>query len=273
MNTEDRRGSPVHPDASRAQTMRRVIVTGAGDGIGRAIALQFLRQGAQVHGLDCNAEALQRVADAVSLEPGSVGRFVAHPVNLADRRDTDRAAARLLDVLEGHCDTLINNAGISRVMPFLRIDDATLDALFAVNFVAAFRLTQRLVPALRASGRGSVINIASELALIGEPGYSAYSATKGAIVAWSRSLAVELAGSHIRVNAVCPGPVDTSLLDADFAATGDAVAARGREIAVVPLGRLGMPADIAEVVSFLASDAAAFVTGVAWAVDGGKTAT
>jgi NAD(P)-dependent dehydrogenase (short-subunit alcohol dehydrogenase family) len=157
-------------------------------------------------------------------------------------------------------------------MPFVDIDDATLDALFAVNFIAAFRLTQRLVPALQASAHGSVINIASELALIGERGYSAYSATKGAIMAWSRALAVELAGARIRVNAVCPGPIDTALIDADFAATGDAAAARRHEMAVVPLGRLGLPADIAEVVSFLASDAASYITGVAWAVDGGKTA-
>ena len=243
---------------------RRVVVTGAGDGIGRAIALKFLRQGSQVHGLDRDAEALQRLAvDA---------RFIPHRVDLADRDQTDRTAAELLDALDGRCDALINNAGISRVKPFLQIDDSTLDALIAVNFVAAFRLTQRLVPALQASGRGSVVNIASELALIGERGYSAYSATKGAIVAWSRALAVELAGAGIRVNVVCPGPVDTSLLDGDFAATGDAAAARSHEIAVVPLGRLGMPTDIAEVVHFLASDAAAYVTGVAWAVDGGKSA-
>lgn len=253
------------------KTMRRVIVTGAGEGIGRAITLKFLRQGAEVHGLDRNVEALQRLADTAASEPG-LGPFVPHRVNLADRVDTDRTAATLLNLLEGRCDTLVNNAGISRLMPFLEIDDSTLDALFAVNFIAAFRLTQRLVPALQASAHGSVINIASELALIGERGYSAYSATKGAIMAWSRSLAVELAGARIRVNAVCPGPVDTALIDADFAATGDAAAARRHEMAVVPLGRLGMPADIAEVVSFLASDAAAYITGVAWVVDGGKTA-
>jgi len=250
---------------------KRVIVTGAGEGIGRAITLKFLRQGAEVHGLDRNAETLQRLADAAASEPG-LGPFVPHVVNLADRVDADRTAAMLLDLLEGRCDTLVNNAGISRLMPFIEIEDSTLDALFAVNFIAAFRLTQRLVPALQASEHGSVINIASELALIGERGYSAYSATKGAIMAWSRSLAVELAGVRIRVNAVCPGPVDTALIDADFAATGDAAAARRHEIAVVPLGRLGLPADIAEVVCFLASDAAAYITGVAWAVDGGKTA-
>jgi NAD(P)-dependent dehydrogenase (short-subunit alcohol dehydrogenase family) len=265
-------GSSAAADPSRTQTLRRIIVTGAGEGIGRAIALKFLRQGAEVHGSDRNAEALQRVADAASLDPGLEGRFVPHRVDLADRGDADRAADMLLDALEGRCDTLINNAGISGVRPFLEIDDSMLDELLAVNFVAAFRLTRRLVPALQASGRGSVINIASELALIGQSGYSAYSATKGAILAWSRSLAVELAPTRIRVNAVCPGPVETALLGADFAATGNAGAARNAEIASVPLGRLGLPADIAEVVSFLASDAAAFVTGAAWLVDGGKTA-
>lgn len=252
---------------------RRVVVTGAGEGIGRAIALRFVGQGAQVHGLDRNAEALRRVAAAAGAgDAASGGRFLAHRVDLADRGDADRVADALMESLEGRCDVLVNNAGISILRPFAECDDSTLDALFAVNFMAAFRLTRRLVPALRAGGRGAVVNIASELALIGQAGYSAYSATKGAILAWSRGLAVELAPTGIRVNAVCPGPVDTSLLGADFAATGNAGAARSAEIAAVPLGRLGVPADIADVVAFLASDAASFVTGAAWTVDGGKTA-
>jgi NAD(P)-dependent dehydrogenase (short-subunit alcohol dehydrogenase family) len=265
--------NPIDAAADQAAPrIPRIVVTGAGEGIGRAIALKFLGQGAQVHGLDRNADALHRVAEIAASTPGLGGRFVPHRVNLADRGETDRAADRLLAALEGRCDTLVNNAGISIVRPFPQIDDAVLDALFAVNFMAAFRLTQRLLPAIQATGRGSVVNIASELALIGAFGYSAYSATKGAILGWSRALAVELAPLHIRVNAVCPGPVETALLGADFAATGDAGAARNEEIASVPLGRLGLPADIAEVVSFLASDAAAFVTGAAWPVDGGKTA-
>jgi NAD(P)-dependent dehydrogenase (short-subunit alcohol dehydrogenase family) len=141
-----------------------------------------------------------------------------------------------------------------------------------VNFVAAFRLTRALVPALLASGRGSIVNIASELALIGARDYSAYCATKGAILAWSRALAVEFASQGVRVNAVCPGPVDTPMLQAEFATHGVPERARAAEIAAVPLGRLGKPGDIAAVVAFLSSDAAAFVTGAVWAVDGGKTA-
>jgi NAD(P)-dependent dehydrogenase (short-subunit alcohol dehydrogenase family) len=144
--------------------------------------------------------------------------------------------------------------------------------LFAVNFTAAFRITRTLLPALRASGRAVVVNVASELALVGMPDYSAYCATKGAVLAWSRALAVELAAEGMRVNAVCPGPVDTAMLAQEFATHGNPHAARIEEIAAIPLSRLGAPADIAAVVGFLASDAAAVVTGAAWSVDGGKTA-
>ncbi len=155
---------------------------------------------------------------------------------------------------------------------FATTEDALLDGLLAVNFTAAFRVTRALLPALRGSGRASVINIASELALIGQPGYTAYAASKGAILAFSRTLAVELAAEGIRVNAVCPGPVDTPMLAGEFRLAQDPLAARAGEIASVPLGRLGVPGDIASVVGFLASDAAGFVTGAAWPVDGGKTA-
>jgi NAD(P)-dependent dehydrogenase (short-subunit alcohol dehydrogenase family) len=156
-------------------------------------------------------------------------------------------------------------------------DDALLDWMFAVNFTAAFRITRTLVPALRASGRGTVVNIASELALVGHPDYSAYCATKGAVLSWSRALAVELAPDRIRVNAVCPGPIDTAMLQQEFAShvgaeQSGAQQARAAEIAGIPLARLGAPQDIAGVVGFLAGDAAAFVTGAAWSVDGGKTA-
>jgi NAD(P)-dependent dehydrogenase (short-subunit alcohol dehydrogenase family) len=141
-----------------------------------------------------------------------------------------------------------------------------------VNFMAEFRITRSLLPALRTSGRASVVNIASELALVGQPDYSGYCATKGAVLAWSRALALELAGDGVRVNAVCPGPVDTVLLQEEFATQPNPGAARAAEIGAVPLARFGLPADIAPVVAFLASDAGAFVTGAAWCVDGGKTA-
>jgi NAD(P)-dependent dehydrogenase (short-subunit alcohol dehydrogenase family) len=225
-----------------------------------------LAQGATVHGIDRDPMGLGSLAQEYP------GRFTPYAVDLAERGATDRTLSLLNAALAGRCDILVNNAGIARVQTFLTTEDALLDRLLAVNFTAVFRVTRALVPALRASGRASIVNVASELALIGQPGYTAYSATKGAVLSFSRALAAELAPEGIRVNTVCPGPVDTAMLAGEFELAHDAAAARAGEIATVPLGRLGVPGDIAGVVAFLAGDGAAFVTGAAWPVDGGKTA-
>lgn len=245
---------------------RQAVLTGAAGGIGGAIARELMTQGATVHGIDRDSEGLRSLAQEFP------GRFIPYTADLADRGATDRMLGDLDAALAGRCNVLVNNAGIARVQSFVTSEDVLIDRLFAVNFTAVFRVTRALVPALRASGRASVVNIASELALIGQPGYTAYSATKGAILAFSRALAAELAVEGIRVNAVCPGPIDTPLLAGEFALADDPVAARAGEIATVPLGRLGAPRDIAGVVAFLAGDAAGFVTGAVWPVDGGKTA-
>jgi NAD(P)-dependent dehydrogenase (short-subunit alcohol dehydrogenase family) len=255
----------MHPE-SHPLPGRTAVVTGAAGGIGGAISRQLLSLGAIVHGLDRDAEGLERVAS------GWGGQFVAHPVDLAERADVDRVLAEVLEGVRGRCDILVNNAGVSRLRSLADTDDQLIDWMFEVNFMAAFRITRTLLPALRASKRASVVNIASELALVGQPDYSGYCATKGAVLAWSRALALELADQGVRVNAVCPGPIDTTLLREEFETHRDPKAARSAEIEAVPLARLGLPADIAPVVAFLASDAAAFVTGAAWCVDGGKTA-
>jgi 3-oxoacyl-[acyl-carrier protein] reductase len=243
------------------------VVTGAAGGIGRAIARQLIAQGATVQGLDRDGDNLLQ-----AVREFGAASFVAHTVDLADRGAVDRVLAALLDRLDARCDILVNNAGVSRLRALADTDDALLDWMFAVNFTAAFRITRTLLPALRVGGRGAIVNIASELALVGHPNYGAYCATKGAVLAWSRALAVELAADGIRVNTVCPGPIDTALLHEEFATHAEPQAAQAAEIAMIPLARLGAPQDIAAVVAFLSSDAAAFVTGAAWPVDGGKTA-
>ncbi len=243
------------------------VVTGAAAGIGEAVARHLIAAGARVHGLDRDAAGLQRLATEFPAPS-----FLPYPVELGDRVAVDALCVRLLADLGGRCDILVNNAGFSRLRSLQATDDALLDLLLEVNFKAAFRLTRTLLPALRAGVRPNIVNIASELALVGAPDYSAYCATKGAVLSWTRALAVELAGAGIRVNAVCPGPVDTALLRDEFQTDTLPLAARAAETALVPLGRLGTPTDIGAVVAFLASDAAAFVTGAAWTVDGGKTA-
>ncbi len=247
-------------------TGRRAVITGVAGGIGSAIARELLAQGATVYGLDQDKEGLRL------LEEDYDGRFLPFEVDLGERRACDRVFGDLLSRLADHCDILVNNAGIARVAPFATTEDGLLDLLLEVNFAAAFRLTRALLPALRKGAHPVVVNIASELALIGQPGYAAYTASKGAVLAWSRVLAMELAQDRIRVNAVCPGPVDTAMLAGEFATASDPDRARANEIATVPLGRLGAPRDIAAVVAFLASEAAGFVTGATWPVDGGKTA-
>lgn len=246
---------------------RRAVVTGAAGGIGAAIVRGLIGDGATVHGLDRDLAGLEHLA----LQIRGQGSFVPHRIDLVDRVGSDAVLDQLTHALSGPCDILVNNAGVSRLRAFADTDDALLDQLLAVNFVGAFRVTRALLPALKASRHASIINLASELALVGQPGYSAYCGTKGAVLAWSRALAVELAADAIRVNAVCPGPIDTPMLNAEFATHPAPDAARREEIASIPLGRVGAPADVAAVVVFLASDAARFVTGAAWSVDGGKT--
>jgi glucose 1-dehydrogenase/3-oxoacyl-[acyl-carrier protein] reductase len=242
---------------------RAALVTGAGLGIGQGIALELARQGARVavHYGHSAAGAEETVARIVA--GGGEAFAVQGDLRFVPdcERVVDAAAARL-----GGLDVLVNNAGVTRERPFEQTDEAAYDEMFDLNMKGYFFCARRAVPLLARSGRGAIVNITSVHGGGGFPNHAAYAATKGAIVAFTRSLAIDLAPQRIRVNAIAPGIVEVPRYF-DIPGYRSEDGAR-----MVPWGRVGAPADIGQAAAFLASDAADFVTGQTLYVDGGTNA-
>jgi len=241
------------------------LVTGAGAGIGRAIAETFAREGAQVVVADRDREAAREVADAITKSNGSA---IAETVDVTDTEQVKALMGRLAEKF-GRLDVLVNNAGVGERSDFRHLDDAAWDKVWKTNVDGTVRCAREAFDLLKASGNASIINLSSVMATKHTRQMSVYSATKGAVSALSRSLAVEYAPYGIRVNALCPGYVETALIGRYMQKPMIARAL----LTQTPLRRFGTPQDIANAALFLASDEAAYITGAGLHVDGGMSTT
>jgi len=244
------------------------VVTGGVRGIGRAIAERFQQAGARVCILDCDNAAGEAAANELTAaDPAHAVTF--HPIDL-ERFAAIPAAAGQIRSLYGRIDILVNNAGVEMDTAFRDMTAAVWDKILAINLRAPFLLTQALEPLFPATG-GAVINISSIHASHAFASSTAYACSKAGLVALTRNLALELAPLHIRVNAICPGYIDTRLWEEYMRRSPNAEALAAKTAALHPLGRRGVPTDVANAALFLATDGSAFITGTCLVVDGGLT--
>ena len=240
------------------------IVAGGGRGIGRALVLALAREGAQVAVADIlgeNAETVKREVEAGG------GKALAFQVDLTNRAEVNRMVERVL-AATGRLDILVNNAGWDKLEPFLDSAEETWEKVLAVNFKSVLYACKAALPAMVAQNKGKIISISSEAGRVGSSGEAVYAGAKAAIIAFSKSLAREVARYQINVNVVCPGLTEAPLLEKSREEAPKVIEAITRSI---PLRRTGTPEDIAEAVLFLASPASDYITGQTLSVSGGLT--
>jgi NAD(P)-dependent dehydrogenase (short-subunit alcohol dehydrogenase family) len=245
---------------------RTAIVTGAGRGIGRAIAVALARAGADVAVASRTPSELEEVATEIR----SLGRrAIVAPTDVTDRSAVEALVSRTVAEL-GRLDVMVNNAGIAPfTTPFLATDPEDFDACFRANVDAVVHGARAAGRVLLAQGSGCVLNLASIDAFMAEVGLAYYNAAKAAVVSLTRTLALEWAAGGVRVNAIAPGWIDTPMNAPEKADPQ----AEARILAQIPMGRWGRPEEIAAAAVFLCSDAASFITGEVLVIDGGQTVT
>jgi meso-butanediol dehydrogenase/(S,S)-butanediol dehydrogenase/diacetyl reductase len=244
------------------------IVTGGGSGIGRASALLFAREGARLAVADKRLPAAEAVA-AECIREGAQALPVE--VDVARSADVQRMVAATVAAF-GRLDVLVNNAGYGIAGSVVETDEQAWDDLMAVNVRGVFLCCKHAIPAMRANGGGAIVNTASVVAAVGIRDRAAYCASKGAVAALTRAVAIDHVGDGIRCNAVAPGTVDTPYFDRILKTSADPAAVRKKLETRQLLGRLGTPEEIAAAILFLAGDESRFATGTILTIDGGMTA-
>jgi 2-hydroxycyclohexanecarboxyl-CoA dehydrogenase len=243
------------------------VVTGAGGGIGAAVCARLAEEGCQVALLDCDADTVGAVGERIE----ALGRRAStHIVDISDYAAVSDAVASIVSE-QGGIDVLVNNAGFDRFANFLDTTPEQWDAIIAVNLRGTLNMHHVVLPIMRERGWGRVVNIASDAGRVGSSMEAVYSACKGGIIAFTKSVARELARTGVRLNAVCPGPTDTPLLAQFLRAGADGAKILTALQRAVPMKRIGRPEDVPGIVAFLASDDAEYITGQVISVSGGLT--
>jgi NAD(P)-dependent dehydrogenase (short-subunit alcohol dehydrogenase family) len=240
----------------------RVLITGAGTGIGRATAERFLKEGWSIVAVGRRTEPLEALHSAYP------GRVLAHACDLTKAADVERLSERLKHDCPEGLSALINNAGAYERVSFLQTDDAHWERMFEANLFAPVRLTRALLPLLEKTA-GAVINVSSTLGLRPVVATSAYAAAKAALVNWTQSLALEMAGQKVRVNCVCPGIVDTPIHPFHTQGPEAKLKTLDSLAPLQPLGRIGRPEEVAHAIWSLSAPGSEWMTGSILTVDGG----
>src|SRR3954468_23800208 len=241
---------------------RSIIVTGGASGIGRATTRLLAANGALVIVGDIDEDG----GAALASEAASTGQRVAFlPLDLADADSVSAFADAARQRADGRLDGLVNGAGWDRIMPFMENPPEMWDKLIAINLMGAIRLSRAVLPPMIEAGRGKIVNIASDAGRVGSMGETVYSAAKGGLIAFTKSLAREMARHRINVNCVCPGPTDTPLLQAQPERMREALTR------AIPFRRIAQPEEIAEAVMFFLGRRSDYITGQVLSVSGGLT--